>query len=123
MYLINGRPIPQDAPFTDANGTQYPANWIRLASDAEKAAIGIEWIADPEPFNDRFYWSASHAKDLDQCKSMLITQVKQNAAASSQASGTQQAATGQGGGSTMLTEGMGIDPSSLALGRKSLLGG
>ena len=51
------------------------------------------------------------------------SQVKQNAAASSQASGTQQAATGQGGGSTMLTEGMGIDPSSLALGRKSLLGG
>ena len=51
------------------------------------------------------------------------TQVKQNAAASSQASGTQQAAAGQGGGSTMLTDGMGIDPSSLALGRKSLLGG
>jgi len=49
MYLINGRPIPQDSPFTDANGTQYPANWIRLSSDAEKAAIGIEWIADPEP--------------------------------------------------------------------------
>lgn len=52
------------------------------------------------------------------------TQVKQNAAASSQASGTQQAATGQGGGSTMLTDGgMGIDPASLELGRKSLLGG
>lgn len=81
MYLINGRPIPQDSPFTDANGTQYPANWIRLASDDEKAAIGIEWIADPEPFNDRFYWSAGHAKDLDQCKSMLIAQVKQTAAA------------------------------------------
>jgi hypothetical protein len=79
MYLINGRPIPQDSPFTDANGTQYPANWIRLASDDEKAAIGIEWIADPEPFNDRFYWSAGHAKDLDQCKTMLIAQVKQTA--------------------------------------------
>jgi hypothetical protein len=79
MYLINGRPIPQDSPFTDASGTQYPANWIRLSSDAEKAAIGIEWIADPEPFDDRFYWSAGHAKDLDQCKAMLIAQVKQNA--------------------------------------------
>jgi hypothetical protein len=51
------------------------------------------------------------------------TQVKQNAAASSQASGTQQAEVGQGGGSTMLTAGIGIDPASLALGRKSLLGG
>jgi hypothetical protein len=81
MYLINGRPIPQDSPFTDANGTQYPANWIRLSSDAEKAAIGIEWIADPEPYDDRFYWSAGHAKDLDQCKAMLVAQVKQTAAA------------------------------------------
>ena len=81
MYTINGRPIPQDSPFTDANGTQYPANWIRLASNAEKAAIGIEWIADPEPFNDRFYWSAGHPKDIDQCKAMLIAQVKQTAAA------------------------------------------
>ena len=81
MYLINGRPIPQDAPFTDANGTQYPANWLRLSSADEKAAIGVEWIADPEPFNDRFYWSAGHAKDLDQCKAMLIAQVKQNAGA------------------------------------------
>ena len=41
----------------------------------------------------------------------------------SQASGTQQTASGQGAGSTMLTAGVGIDPSSLELGRKSLLGG
>jgi hypothetical protein len=81
MYTINGRPIPQDSPFTDASGTQYPANWIRLASDAEKAAIGIEWIADPEPYDDRYYWSAGNPKDLDQCKAMLVAQVKQTAAA------------------------------------------
>ena len=79
MYTINGRLIPQDAPFTDANGTQYPANWLRLSSDQEKAAIGVQWIADPEPYDDRFYWSAGHAKDLDQCKAMLIAQVKQTA--------------------------------------------
>lgn len=80
MYTINGRPIPQDSPFTDASGTQYPANWIRLSSDAEKAAIGIEWIADPEPYDDRYYWSAGNPKDLDQCKANLVTQVKQTAA-------------------------------------------
>jgi hypothetical protein len=80
MYTINGRPIPQDAPFIDANGTQYPANWIRLASDTEKAAIGIEWIADPEPYDDRYYWSAGNPKDLGQCKAMLVAQVKQTAA-------------------------------------------
>jgi len=80
MYTINGRPISQDSPFADANGTQYPANWIRLSSDAEKAAIGIEWIADPEPYDDRYYWSAGNPKALDQCKAMLVAQVKQTAA-------------------------------------------
>ena len=79
MYTINGRPISQDSPFSDADGTKYPSNWLRLSSDAEKAAIGIEWIADPEPYDDRFYWSAGHAKDLDQCKAMLTAQVKQTA--------------------------------------------
>ena len=49
------------------------------------------------------------------------TQVKQKAAAGSQAYGTQQDASGQGGVSTMLTEGTGIDPS--ILGKKTLLGG
>lgn len=79
MFTINGRPIAPDAPFTDANGTQYPANWIRLSSDEEKAAIGVEWVAEPEPFDDRFYWSAGHAKDLDACKAVLIAQTKYNA--------------------------------------------
>ena len=51
------------------------------------------------------------------------SQVRQNAATRSQASGTQQAATGQGGGSTMLTDGVGVDPNTLALGNKTLLGG
>lgn len=79
MYTINGRPIRQDAPFTDANGTQYPGNWLTFASADEKAAIGIEWINDPEPFDDRFYWSAGHAKDIEQVKAMLSTQIKTTA--------------------------------------------
>ena len=52
-----------------------------------------------------------------------IDQNKAFASSRSQASGTQQVATGQGAGSTMLTSSAGIDPSSLELGRKSLLGG
>lgn len=79
MYTINGRPISQDSPFTDANGTQYPPNWLRLSSDAEKSAIGIEWIADPEPYDDRYYWSAGNSKDLDQCKATMTAQVKHTA--------------------------------------------
>lgn len=50
------------------------------------------------------------------------TQVKQNAAATTVTSRTKQEemAAGQG---TMLTEGVGVDPAILELGKKTLLGG
>ena len=68
MYTINGRPLQIDTAFTDANGTQYPSNWLRFASSDERSAIGIEWIADPEPYDDRFYWGPGNPKDLLQLK-------------------------------------------------------
>ena len=80
MFLINDISLSMDAPFKDANGVQYPANWLRLASAIEKAAIGITEVADPEPYDDRFYWGVGNPKDLDQCKANLISQVKATAA-------------------------------------------
>ena len=57
MFLLDGRPLPLDAPFTTPDGTQYPSNWLRLASPEERAAIGIQEVADPPPPPDqRFYW-------------------------------------------------------------------
>ena len=55
-FLLNGQPLSADRPFTDAQGTQYPANWLRLASEEEKAAVGVTWEADPEPYN-KMFWS------------------------------------------------------------------
>ena len=80
MFLLNGISLSIDAPFKDANGVQYPANWLRLASSIEKAAIGITEVADPESYDDRFYWGVGNPKDLDQCKANLISQVKATAA-------------------------------------------
>ena len=54
-FLLNGQPISADRAFTDAQGTQYPRNWLRLASDDEKAAIGITWEDEPLPYNSQFY--------------------------------------------------------------------
>ena len=64
-FLINGQPLRVGRPFTDANGVQYPANWLRLASEDEKAAIGITWEADPAPVDSRFYWSEGNPKRLN----------------------------------------------------------
>jgi hypothetical protein len=55
MFLLNGAPLSVDVPFT-ANEIQYPANWIRLATEEDKAAIGLVWEADPVRADDRFYW-------------------------------------------------------------------
>jgi hypothetical protein len=56
MFLLNGQPLAVDTPFT-ANDIQYPANWLRLSSEAEKIAIGITEVADPVRADDRFYWN------------------------------------------------------------------
>lgn len=56
MFLLNGQPLAVDTPFT-ANEIQYPANWLRLASQAEKESIGITEVADAVRADDRFYWN------------------------------------------------------------------
>lgn len=65
MFLLNGTPISLDVEFTTPDGTRYPANWIRLASPAERAAIGITEAPDPEVYDQRFYWSPTVPKLLD----------------------------------------------------------
>ncbi len=64
MFLLNGQPLAMDVPFTH-NEIQYPANWLRLASPEERAAIGITEGADPEPYDDRFYWAPGVPKMLE----------------------------------------------------------
>ena len=60
MFLLNGNPLAVDTAFTN-DGIQYPANWLRLATEAEKSAIGITWQADPVRADDKFYWDGNIA--------------------------------------------------------------
>jgi hypothetical protein len=55
-FLLDGQPLAVDTPFTDAKGTKYPANWLRLSTLEEKEAIGITEVPDPTPYDQRFYW-------------------------------------------------------------------
>ena len=75
MFMLNNHPVSVDCAFTH-NNIQYPANWLRLASPAERAAIGITEVADPERYDDRFYWAPGNPKDLDQLKTQMVGQVK-----------------------------------------------
>lgn len=65
MFLLNGKPLALDVPFTTEDGTQYPANWLRLSSLEEKQAIGITEVPDPEVYDDRFYWGVGAPKQLE----------------------------------------------------------
>jgi len=47
MFLLNGKPLALDVPFETPNGTQYPANWLRLASPEDRKDIGFTEVPDP----------------------------------------------------------------------------
>ena len=59
MFLLNGNRLPEGTAFTDANGNQYPANWLNLSTEEEKNAVGITWVVDPVRANDVFYWDGN----------------------------------------------------------------
>lgn len=65
MFLLNGKHLPEGVGFKDANGTQYASNWLNLSTEEEKLAIGITWVADPIPFDTRFYWDTNLPKALE----------------------------------------------------------
>jgi hypothetical protein len=78
MFLLNNVPLSPDTPF-EINGTQYPANWLRLTSIEEKNAIGITEVANPVGWDDRFYWGVDNPKDLTQLKATWTAQVRDTA--------------------------------------------
>jgi hypothetical protein len=57
-FKLGTKTIQLDTPFTH-NDIQYPANWIRLASEEDKSAIGMTWEADAVRADDRFYWDGN----------------------------------------------------------------
>jgi hypothetical protein len=58
MFILDGKPLSPDVAFTH-DGVQYPANWLRLASPEERAAIGITEEPDPAPYDQRWAWGYS----------------------------------------------------------------
>ena len=66
MYVLNGRRLNYDVPFTAGNIT-YPANWLRLSTLEQREALGITERPDmSEPYYDqRFFWAANNPKALE----------------------------------------------------------
>jgi len=65
MFLLNGKHLPEGTSFYDSNGVQYGSGWLNQATEEQKLAIGITWVADPAPFDTRFYWDTDLPKALE----------------------------------------------------------
>jgi hypothetical protein len=65
MFLLNGNRLPEGTSFYDANGVQYGSGWLNQATETQKLAIGITWVADPAPVDTRFYWDTNLPKALE----------------------------------------------------------
>ena len=65
-YMLEGRKLRPNRPFKNAEGLQFPANWLKLTSDEEKAAVGITWEAEPEAqrFDSFYYFTAGNPRSL-----------------------------------------------------------
>ena len=64
--MLEGRKLRPNRPFKNADGMQFPGNWLKLTSDEEKAAVGITWEAEPEVkrFDSRYYYSADNPRPV-----------------------------------------------------------
>ena len=78
MFMLNGKSLALDVAFT-SGGINYPANWLRLTTIAEKNAIGITEVAGPAWYDQRFYWGVGNPKTLADLKVLWIDNQKSTA--------------------------------------------
>ena len=65
-YQIGDRKLPLDVAWTDSDGIQRPANWLRLSTERDRELLGITWVADTSNgYDQRFYWNSSTPKQLN----------------------------------------------------------
>lgn len=60
-FELNGKPINIYKAYTTADGVKYP----NLRDPAVREALGVVEVADPESYDQRFYWGVGNPKLLD----------------------------------------------------------
>ena len=88
MYYANDKRLPLNKAFT-LNGISYPANWMAIASEQDRANAGIEQREEPvlQFKNEKFWYNTvdsegvvvSTPKDLDMLKRTMTAQANRTA--------------------------------------------
>lgn len=60
-FELNGKPVNIYRPFVDSDGRKFP----NLRDASVREALGVVEVADPEPYDQRFYWGPNNPKLLD----------------------------------------------------------
>jgi hypothetical protein len=55
VIKLDGQPYAPGTPFT-RSGYQYPGNWYQEASPTERIDMGFTEVADPAPYDQRFWY-------------------------------------------------------------------
>ena len=63
--MLDGRRLSVGRSFKTSDGATWTNQWATVLSDEEKTAVGITWVADPEPFDGKYYYSAGNPRQLD----------------------------------------------------------
>ena len=61
MFQLNGHPISIDRAYTAPDGTKYP----NLRNPEIRAKLGVVEVADPERYDERFFWGVGNPKLLN----------------------------------------------------------
>jgi hypothetical protein len=78
-YKYNGSPLSLDVAWKDTAGTQYPSNWLRGSTAAQRAAVpsgGVTWEAEPAWYDQEFYWGVDNPKAIAGLKTNWVQKQK-----------------------------------------------
>ena len=81
-YRYNGSPLSLDVAWRDTAGTQYPSNWLRGSTEAQRAAVptgGITWEADPPWYDEEVDWGTGNPKAIADLKTLWVQKQKDSA--------------------------------------------
>jgi hypothetical protein len=77
--LPDGRTVSTDMAFT-LGEVQYPDNWLLFSTAEDRKALGITGpLAEPDWYDQRFYWAPNDPKDHTQLVEEYVAHVRRNA--------------------------------------------
>ena len=65
MWTYLGKRVREGRVWVDNTGRKYPPQWWGATSYDDKVAVGMVHVADPIPYDNRFYWDADTPKAID----------------------------------------------------------